>query len=149
MYSDGLSGRPFQIRRGVKKGDPLSGELLNFLLTGLHQHVSADRHAEIIIDGKKLFFIMYADNIVVLSKISVHARRTIGLVVQYLTFSGLKLDAAKCEAMVIVRRGGWRSGGGVRLDCPEAEPADLSTLKLRPQGLPSVRLAPSSRLDSV
>ena len=47
---------------------------------------------------------MYADDIVVLSKISAHAHRTIGLVIQYLTFLGLKLNAAKCEAMVIVRK---------------------------------------------
>ena len=109
VHSDGQSGRPFQIGRGVKQGDPLSGELFNFLLTGLHEHVSANRHAEIIMDGKKLFFIMYADDIVVLSRTAAHAQRTIMLVVQYLTFLGLKLNAAKCEAMVIVRKHPSRS----------------------------------------
>ena len=88
----------------MKQGDPVSGELFNFLLTGLYLHVSADRHAEIIIDGNELFFIMYADDIVVLSRTAAHAQRTITLVVQYLTLLGLKLNAAKCEAMVIVRK---------------------------------------------
>ena len=36
VYSDRQSGRPFQIGRGVKQDDPLSGELFNLLLTGLY-----------------------------------------------------------------------------------------------------------------
>ncbi|GAV03111.1 hypothetical protein RvY_13588 [Ramazzottius varieornatus] len=102
VFANGEYGEPSRPTKGVKQGDPASGELCIFYISKLHEYVSQGRQAEITLGGRPVFLV-YADDIVILSVSIVHAQLTISRVCEYKKALGLTLNVPKCAVMHISR----------------------------------------------
>ena len=89
------------LQRGVKQGDPLSPLIFNLCIEPLLAMLQAQTRGICIDNGSKVSVLGFADDIVLLAKDTVSARKQFQLTFEYLEKLGMKLSIKKCNAFEI------------------------------------------------
>ena len=90
-------GNSFQLRRGVRQGDPISPSLFISLLEDIFRKMTMDWGFQI--DGTKLQELRFADDIILFATSAEDLRRGIQEVAQQSRKAGLELNAKKTKLM--------------------------------------------------
>ena len=89
------------LQRGVKQGDPLSPLIFNLCIEPLLVRLQAETRGILIEDDSEVSVLGFADDIVLLAKDTVSAKKQFKLTFDYLETLGMKLSLKKCNAFEI------------------------------------------------
>jgi len=100
VSNNGYTSKYFKLERGVRQGDPLSPYLFLLVVEVLANAIRQDKKVEgICVSGKEIKLLQYADDTNGVVTDVKSAKRFLKIVNTFGTYSGLKLNKDKTEAM--------------------------------------------------
>ncbi|KAL5259473.1 hypothetical protein ACHWQZ_G009796 [Mnemiopsis leidyi] len=103
LYQDcttDICGRSVKVTRGVKQGDPLSSTLFNLVIEMVMSNVP--ERLGIQFQGHRLFYLAFADDLVLLTRGPTANQKLVSLVHEQLARVGLELHPGKCKSIAIM-----------------------------------------------
>ena len=103
MKIGGTAGRPQVQQMGVRQGCPLSPTLFGLFFDGLHEHLSvlAPAPGLLLGSGRRVPFLCYADDVVLLSDSSAGLQRLIDGMHHFCSVFDLVISVAKTQLVVL------------------------------------------------
>ena len=95
-----VCGKTIHVTRGVKQGDPLSSILFNLVIEMAMANIP--ERLGLYFQGHRLFYMAFADDLVLLSRGPVANQKLVTAVYEQLGRVGLELHPAKCKSLAIV-----------------------------------------------
>lgn len=92
-----------ELKRGVKQGDPLSPLLFNLAIEPIIELINR-RTTGILINNDSVSVLAFADDVVLIAKDAIEARKQINYINEYLTNIGMSISVSKCATFQIVHR---------------------------------------------
>ena len=92
-----------ELKRGVKQGDPLSPLLFNLAIEPIINHINK-KTTGVPISNKTVSVLAFADDIILIAKDDLEAKKQINYINKYLSDIGMSLSVSKCATFQIVYR---------------------------------------------
>ena len=100
VFNNGFATPFFQLKRGVRQGDPLSPYLFIIALELLAINIrNNDQIRGIKVDGNEIKLVIFADDMTTLVRDTVSFSHLINTVEKFTSYSGLKMNHEKTEVM--------------------------------------------------
>jgi len=99
-------GEAFWTARGVRQGCPMSPILFNLMTADLEQELAKGGWEGVRIEGKRIYTLAYADDVVILAEKEEELEAMIRRLERYLEGKGLELNAEKSKIVRFRRAGG-------------------------------------------
>ena len=100
VFNNGLATPFFQLKRGVRQGDPLSPYLFIIAIELLAINIrNNDQIRGTRVDGNEIKLVIFADDMTTFVRDAVSFSHLINTVEQFTSYSGLKMNHEKTEVM--------------------------------------------------
>ena len=103
VFNNGFSIAPFDVKRGVRQGDPLSSYLFIIVLEILTISIRSNKNVQgIVVDGKEIKLELFADDLIAFLLNDNSLLKFFELLKSFGECSGLKINHDKSEIMLLV-----------------------------------------------